>query len=192
MHQRAAEGKLLLHVTGQGGCSPVLERFELGVDRFDLFVLALDRGAEDRRKEGQVFLDAEVRIEREAPCHVADPLAQRAIVADDVETKYRRAPCTGDEQRHEDAKERRLASAVGTDEAEELALLHRNRHVIERNSRPKGLADRIDPDDIAVESGFVGAGFSRPICGGHWTNSTSTGMPIFRTPFGLETRTLTA
>src|SRR6266511_4377608 len=130
MDERAAEGELLLHAAGERCGPPVLEWFELAVDRLDLFVLALDRRAEHRRKERQVLLDAEIRIQREASGHVAHALAQHTVVAHDVEIEDRRATRIGDEQRHEYPKERRLAGAVGPDEAEELTLLNGERHVV--------------------------------------------------------------
>src|SRR5262249_33482228 len=72
MNERAAEGELLLHAAREGAGATVLELLDLGVDRRDLLVLALDAGAEDRREEPQVFLDAEIGIERKTSRHVAD------------------------------------------------------------------------------------------------------------------------
>ena len=81
MHERAAERELLLHAARERAGAAILERLELHVDRFDLLVLALDGRAEDRGKEHEVFEHAQIRIEREAAGHVADALAERAVIA---------------------------------------------------------------------------------------------------------------
>src|SRR5262245_47150206 len=120
MDERAAEGELLLHAARERARAALAERFELHVDRLDALVLVPQCGAEDRGEEGEVLLDAQVRVEREAAGHVADALPQRAIVAHRIEAKDRRLPRIRFQQRHHDPEERRLAAAVRTDEAEEL------------------------------------------------------------------------
>src|SRR5205823_1784952 len=102
--------------------------------------------------------------------HVADAAAQRAIVADGIETEDRGATGISDEQRHQNTKERRLAGAVGADEAEQLAFFHRERHPVERHRALEPLRDPLAAHDA------------------HGTNWTSTGMPIFSTPSWFGTR----
>src|SRR5262245_5882087 len=172
MDQRAAERELLFHSTGACRRSPVLERLELRVDRLDLFVLTLDRCAEDRGKEREVLFDAEIRIERETPGHVANALPQGTEVAHHVQSDDRRAPATRNKQRDQDPEQGRLATAVGTDEAEQLPVLDLERHLVERDRWSKCLANRLGPNRFFVGAGFsaafVGAGFSRPGMRTHW------------------------
>ena len=120
MHQRAAQRELLLHPAGQRGGASVLERFELAVDWRDVRALALDGGTEYRREEPQVFVDAEIRIQRKPPRHVADAAAQFPEVLDDVKTEHACGSLVRDQQRGEHAQQRGLAATVRTNEAEEL------------------------------------------------------------------------
>ena len=130
--------------------APILERLELRVDRRDLVVLALDRRAEHRREEAQVLFDAQVGIQREAAGHVADARAQRPESRFTTSRPSTRARArVGHQQRHQNAEQRRLAGAVGTDEAEQLARAHRERHAVERDGLPERLLEPLD-DDAAV------------------------------------------
>src|SRR4029079_12405862 len=103
------------------------------------------------------------------PRHVADPLPQGTEVAHRVEPNHCRATGIRDEQRDQDPKERRLAAAIGTDEAKQLPWLHLERHLVERERRPESLAER-----------FCANGVRTP------QNCTSTGMPIVRMPLSLR------
>src|SRR5262249_44107190 len=77
MDERAAQRELLLHAARERGRAAIPEGLELDVNRLDLLVLALDRRAEYRGEERQVFMDAEIRVQRKASWHVADAPAQR-------------------------------------------------------------------------------------------------------------------
>jgi hypothetical protein len=182
MHERAAEGELLLHAPGQRRRAPRLERLELTVDRRDLFVFSLDRRPEHGREEPKILLHAQVGVEREATGHVADLASKSPQIFYDVASEHARLTSVGNQERRENAKERRFAGAVGADEAEQLARRDRERHVLDRNGRVESLGQPL---------GDNGGGLAHfdAVTTPNWR---SAGMPILRNPSGLGTRTLIA
>ena len=182
VHQCTAECELLLHATRQRGGATRLERLQLAVDRRDLLVLLFDGGAEHRCEEAEVLLDTEVGIQREAAGHITDLAPQRPEISNDVAAEHACAPRVGDDERREDAEERRLAGAVRPDEAEQLTRVDREGDVVERDrllvsfDHPLGAdGDRLGHRDAVTTP-----------------NWTSAGMPILRSPLGFGTRTLMA
>src|SRR5512132_4202607 len=165
----------------------VFERFELRVDGPDLVVLTLNRRAEYRRKEREVLLHAEIGVERETSGHVADTPAKGAEVADDIEPEDRCTPRIGHQQRHEEPKQGRLATAIRADEAKQFTRFDREGHFVQRHRRPELFADR-----LRSNRSRLGAAFAWTVNSGHCANSTSTGMPTFKTPFWFATRILIA
>jgi hypothetical protein len=132
VHERAAEGELLLHPSGERARAPVGEGGDLPPDGRDERLAVGDGGAEHRREEPQVLLDAQVGVEREPAGHVPDALTQCPEVARRVEPQDRGLAARRHDERREDAEERRLAGAVGADHAVELPRGDLQRHVVER------------------------------------------------------------
>src|SRR5262245_21465622 len=176
--QRAAERELLLHPARERVCAPIAKWLELRIDWRDAVAFALGRRAEDRREETDVLLDAEVRIQRELPSHVADTRSQRPQFTDDVLAEDAGGSAIGHEQRREDAEERRLAGAVRADEAEQLARADAERHAVERRVAAEALDETAGDDSVAHRAPSPKA--------------TSTGMPIFNAPASFATRILIA
>src|SRR5690242_6796620 len=87
MHERARQRELLLHAAGERLGAAIAERLDLFVDRLDELVAFLDRRAEDGREELEIFLNAEVEIERKLSGHVANARSNRPEVAHDVEAE---------------------------------------------------------------------------------------------------------
>src|SRR5262249_9782745 len=102
-------------------------------------------------------------------------------IADDVEAEHLRPTAIRDDQRRQDAEQRRLAAAVRPDESEELAGIDRERHVGERLGAIEAFLDRLGHD----RSRRCRAAHCAVRVAANWT---STGMPIFRTfcPFGTR------
>ena len=132
MYQGARESEFLLHTAGELACLALLERLYLTVDVLHEVVVLLDGGVEHGGEETQVLLDRHVLIEREAARHVADVLADLLVVLHHVEPIHYGLARVGQQQGGEDAEQRGLASSVGTDESENLALLHVERHTLQR------------------------------------------------------------
>src|SRR5579872_280847 len=97
------------------------------------------------------------------------------------------------EQRGEDAKERRLARAVGSDEAEELGAMHGYRHPVQRDRVAESL-DHVAHHHriLAGRCTRVRVNWRHDLGAAGDTTVRSAGMPIFSTPLTLGTRTLIA
>ncbi len=80
----------------------------------------------------------------------ADAAAHRVGIADDVVSGHHRRAAGGRNQRGEHADERAFARAVGSEQAEDLAALHREADVIHRQQRAKAFADALHVDGGAV------------------------------------------
>src|SRR6185437_1362280 len=197
VHERAAEGQLLLHSTGQRVRAPILEWLDLLVNRCNYGAAFVHARAEYRCKEAQILLDAQIRVQRESSRHVTHAGANRPQIAHDVQPEHGRGACIGDEQRRENAKQSGLARAVGPDQPEQLARCDIERNVSERDRRIKALrhaadfhwcsrapsdAIRHDPGAGGGETGFALAALSE----------RSAGMPILSAPSRFVTRTFTA
>src|SRR6476661_6173185 len=68
-----------------------------------------------------VFADGEIVVEGKALAHVADLALHRLRLTDDVVPRHGRGAAAGGEEPGEHAERRRLARAVGAEEAEHLA-----------------------------------------------------------------------
>src|SRR6185437_12050166 len=98
----------------------IAEGLELTPDGRDDIGGFPDGGTEHGGEELEILAHAEVGIEREAARHVAHARANGPEVAHDVQAEDVRGARVGENERDENAEERRLPRAVGTDEAEEL------------------------------------------------------------------------
>ena len=98
----------------------------------------------------------------------------------DVAPEHARAARVGEEQGDEDAEKRRLAAAVRADEAEQLSVLHLERHVVQRDDAFVAL-DEMLGDDRGAHRDAVAV-----------VSCTSAGMPILSTPPRFGTLIFTA
>ena len=69
------------------------------------------------------------------PPEAADPRLQRVYVAERIEVQHRDAAAVRLAQPFDAFERRRLARAVGADQAEDFALIHLERHVVDRDGR---------------------------------------------------------
>src|SRR5450759_934155 len=182
VHEGARQRELLLHPARQRFGAPVAKWLDLPVNGRDELVPFLDGRSEHRREELQVLGDAEVGIERESTRHVAHARANRPQVFDDIQAEHGRGAPVGDKKRRQDAKERRLAGAIGSDEPEQLALADIERDVVECLDRRERLTERTNLDGVAHDGCFAGTAPS----------VMSAGIPILSAPFGFGTYTFTA
>ncbi len=127
--QRSHERELLLHPARQRASQTAPEsihtdaREKIGGARLRSVI----RNTVQLRPEIEVLVNGEVLVKREPLRHESE--RERAI---DIHGAGRRLQQSGD-----DAEERRLPRAVGTDDAEQLALLDPKGQVIERRLRPE-------------------------------------------------------
>src|SRR5262249_39632523 len=119
--------------------------------------LVEDRGALICRKaseigiEIEVFLDAQIFIEAEALRHIADRRLDAAGVLARVEAEHGERARIGRKEASHQPHQRRLAGAIGSDEAGDLTALDRGRNLIEGGgSRSERLADAFDTDEIVA------------------------------------------
>ena len=141
MHQRTTQCQFLFHTARKSPCATIFEAFNLLINGLDGIVALVDGRAEKCGEKLQVFLDRQILIEREFSRHIAHSTTHVAHLSDHVEPIDRGRACVGQEQRTKNAKHRGLASAVGADESENLALPHAERHIVECHHAPVTLAD---------------------------------------------------
>ena len=77
----------------------------------------------------------------------ADALLQRPAITRGIEREHRNAPAIRPPQSLHALHRRRLAGAVGSDQAEDLPLVHLERHVVDGKRPAVDLADAADLDD---------------------------------------------
>jgi hypothetical protein len=94
----------------------------------------------------EVLLHQHLAVQRRALRQVADLGLGRERVGDDVDALDVGVALVGLEVAGEDLHQRRLAGAVGPEQADDLTLLDRKRHVTERLDRPVSLGDFADFD----------------------------------------------
>jgi len=114
--------------------------------------------------------------------HVADAPPERPEIADDVAPEDTGAAPVRYQQRRQDAKQRRLAGAVGTDESEQLGCADLERDAAERGDCAELLFEALCSDRSVRRC-------HRPAPAANWT---STGMPIFSAPSPFGVRILIA
>ena len=94
---------------------------------------SLARQAVDAAEELDVLVDGERLVEREALRHVANATLHAFGIATDVDAADQGRAGGGSQQAAQHADGGGLAGAVGAQEAEHLALLHRERQVVHRH-----------------------------------------------------------
>src|SRR5690606_6045782 len=138
--------------------------------------------------------------------HVADAGADRPQVAHDVHSQQRGRTLVRQDQGGEDAEERGLASAVGTDQAEQLRLADLERDSVQRNrvSEPlrqlphderRRVRAHLTPPVSAAASMLFPAPGTAPTSAPVFATGPSVmspGIPILSAPPSFGTRTFTA
>ena len=143
MDEGAAQGQLLLHAAGELPRQAVLERLYLPVNvRYQGVILA-DGGAEDGGKELQVLLHGEVLVEGELAGHVADALADGAIVPHHVPPADGSRALVRQHQGGKDAEEGGLPRPVRPDDAVEFARLHGEGQAVQGLHLAVGFAEMV-------------------------------------------------
>ena len=112
----------------------------------------------DLGEEGDVLVDAEVAVEREALREVADLRREPPPLAQRVEAAGAHAPGVGLQQAEDRAQRRRLARAVGADQAEHLAAPHVEGHA---RRRPRTSPKRRETPLDATSASRACAGAAR-------------------------------
>lgn len=146
--QGTREGQFLLHAARELAGTPLAEGFDLAVDRGDQIVVFGHRRAEQRGEEGQILLDRQVGVEREAPGHVAHAAADGPVVAHDIQAVDLGTPGVRLKQRGQQPEEGRLAGAVGPDESEQFAAADGEAHPVERRQRTVAPGQRMYSDGL--------------------------------------------
>ena len=107
-------------------------------------------GAVQAPDHRQVLQAGEVFVDRRVLAGEADPLAQRGGVAAHVQAEHAGAAGVGLQQRRQHAHERRLARAVGPEQAEHLALARGQVDAVERAHIAEALDQSLHLDRRAV------------------------------------------
>jgi hypothetical protein len=100
--------------------------------------------AVDTRDEGEIFADRQFFVQRETLRHVTDTPLDRRRVRDDVQPETGAASGVRCQQAAEHSDRRRLARAVGTDHAEDLAASDFQRQILHRHPCAESLAETDD------------------------------------------------
>ena len=167
MDQCAAQGQFLFHPAGKGSRLAVFERLDLAVYVLDEVVVFPDRRAEHRGKKSEVLFDCHVLVEGEASRHIAHAVADRFVVAHDVESVHAGRAAVGQDQRREDPEERRFACSVGADDPEDLTV------------------PGLEADAVQRLHGAFPVAFDNVVyfdCSHYFPNFTSAYMPILSRP----------
>ena len=94
-------------------------------------------------EERDVLVDGQIAVQTESLREIADALGQRAMRAHRIEAEHAHLARVGVQQPAHQANRRRLAGAVGADEAEHLAALHVEAQAGERRRLAVSLDDAI-------------------------------------------------
>ncbi len=198
VHECGRERELLLHAARQVLGVAALERRESR---------ELERGlgapgplglghTPQPREEVEVLAHGEVLIERKALRHVADARLDASGLSEDRRAEDLGVAFVGREHRCEQPNQRRLARAVGADEAEDLASADLKIDVIDSDQIPEPVSEPAR-DDSVVGRGGRGRGVDHG--GGRsyvWSrahsSTTSTGIPGFKTSPESSIRTRTS
>ena len=127
--------------------------------------------AVDLGKEGDVLVNAEVAVQREALRQVANHAGDLPVLPDGVVVHHADGAVVDMEEAAQRADGCRLTRSVGTDQAEHFAAIDAEGDAVERAGGPVALRDALEGDR---------AHFGRAI-------SASTGMPCLSTPSLLST-----
>ncbi len=158
-HQRAGQAELLLHAAGQAAGQARGERTQAG----HVHQLAVARRAGRFRHpleigiEVEVLLDREILVEAEALRHVADRALHCQRMGRRVHVQHADAAAVRQEQAGGQAHQRRLAGAVGADQAGDHAAMQLQAHVAQGLHHPRAgaeaLADAAQLEDDAARVG---------------------------------------
>jgi hypothetical protein len=142
MQHRAGQRQALLPAAGQLACQKLFLALEGGHAERPGLALGQRRAAQavDATEEAQVLAHAEVVVQAEALAHVADPALHGLGVARDVDAQDVGAAARRRQQTAQHPDRRRLARAVGPEEAEDLAFFDRERNPVHGGKRAEALA----------------------------------------------------
>src|SRR6202040_4144169 len=158
--------------------------------------------AVDGGEEGDVLVDREVAVEREALRQVADPAAEVDALPDGVEAAGADGAAVRRQQPEDDAQGGRLAGAVRADQAEHLAAGHPEADVVDRHQVAVAPDQPFDRHHLGVPvaacrlavPGRGGGGHDAPLdapaLAGAW-NLAVAGMPGLKRPSRLSRPTFT-
>ncbi len=148
VHHGAGQRQPLLPAARQLAGQPVLLALEARhVDGPGLALAGLGTAqAVDPAEEAEVLPDGEVVVEAEALAHVADAALDALRVLRDVDTEDEPRARGRREQAAQHADGRGLAGAVRAEEAEDLALGHRERHAVDRGEGAEALGELAELD----------------------------------------------
>ena len=107
------------------------------------------------RREAQVLLDGEIAMQAEGLWDVADARLELGHVAPEIGPEDRRLLGLDHEQTREGAQQRRLAGAVGPDDAEDLPLVDGEVDAGERGPAPVAFLEPAEADQRRAHPGPV-------------------------------------
>jgi len=146
VHERAGEGELLLHATGQPVGESSAEGRKLHHLEQTVAPRAVIADAVDLGEERDVLVDAEIAVEAEPLREVADRTGHSTVVANRIEVQHPDAARVGRQQAADETDRRRLACAVGANQAEHFTPLHGQREVADGRRPAVPFADAIERD----------------------------------------------
>ena len=129
----------------------------------------------EARVQDQVLADGQLAVERERLRHVAEVLAHLHAARLDRAAEQRRRPLRGRQQPGQHLHGRRLAAAVGAEEAEDLAALDRQRDVVDGGEGRRSAGSGRGPRSRSPPCRRRAAGSSPP-CGRARFSSGSSAM----------------
>jgi len=148
MHDAGGKRQSLLPAAGQRACELAAARGETEVLQRRVDELRNRLQAIEPRHEFEVLGDRQVLVERELLRHVADFALDQQALAADVVAKHLTLALVGRQQAAHHADGGGLARAVGTKEADDLALRHAHRHVIDHGPAAEALDEPADLDRV--------------------------------------------
>ena len=102
----------------------------------------------DAAEKPDVLIDGQPLVERKPLRHVADPALDAFRIAPDVDAADRGRAAGRLEQPAQHADRRRLAGAVAAQEPEDLALLHVERQIVDRDELAEPAGEMADGDGV--------------------------------------------
>ncbi len=136
MHERADERELLLHAARQLIREPTAKARELRHLEQPVAARVVVVQPVDLCEEGDVLVDAEIAVEAEPLRQIADLRGDATVRPQRIEPEHADRPAIGAQQAAQQADRRRLAGAVGTDQAEHLAARNAQRQVVTATVAP--------------------------------------------------------
>src|SRR3989442_3876025 len=138
VHERLGQRHALLEPGRQIGVRNTAVRAALGEpdQRVDAPAESHPAQAVEPPVERDDLPDPQAPEERRPSARHVEPAPQRGGLADDVEAQHLDGAPVGRQQRGEDREQRRLARAVGAEQADDRAALHRQRDAAQRVGFP--------------------------------------------------------